>query len=720
MTVLPLLCALLAPQTPDTATAAFVARLRAARDRNERLVTSYTATARQRLGVGLRALSRDRMLYRQELVARIEWRRDAPSTITVIGAREGVPVAVSGDRIPEDLERDISSLVLNPAQDYLRPLGDRSGDGFVYPLREGADADYAYAAGDTTTITLPDGRRIRLAALHVTPRRSDWRLLAGTLWFDAETHGLVRLAARPARPYEFQRDADAEDREGIPGFVNPGLEVRFITIEYGLYEGRWWMPRFMAIEAVGTMGSWLGMPFRLERVYEDYEVQGGSPAPPGASAFRSAGTVIRLDEIADTAARRRAADSLRAAVEACVAQQGGPPRAARGRCWRRVREPNLEVIVSADSTALVTSTELGAPILAMGDLLSEHDLPGLAQLLRGLRDPQLGTYVRLPRGVTALLEEARYNRIEGLSLGLRAGLDRGATTLTAAARLGMADLVPNVELTLLRRVAETRVSFAGYRRLAAANPEVRPFGPVNSILALLAQRDDGEYYRSHGVELTAENINAGWWSLRVYAQRELPARGETRISLPTLFDPDRRFRPNIVADSADQVGAVFALRGSRTLSRGVTVGAHLRLDGAAGDFQFGRGAVTLRLVATPRGRLAAGLALSAGTSTGRVPTQHRFYLGGAPTLRGYPGGVLTGEAYWSVRAEAGTGRPAARLVLFGDYGWAGQRIDFDRGRPLIGGGVGASFFDGLLRLDLARGLRAPTGWRLEFYVDGLL
>jgi len=28
--------------------------------------------------------------------------------------------------------------------------------------------------------------------------------------------------------------------------------------------------------------------------------------------------------------------------------------------------------------------------------------------------------------------------------------------------------------------------------------------------------------------------------------------------------------------------------------------------------------------------------------------------------------------------------------------------------------------DGLMRIDLARALRAPTGWRLDFYVDGVL
>ena len=41
-------------------------------------------------------------------------------------------------------------------------------------------------------------------------------------------------------------------------------------------------------------------------------------------------------------------------------------------------------------------------------------------------------------------------------------------------------------------------------------------------------------------------------------------------------------------------------------------------------------------------------------------------------------------------------------------------------KALLGAGVGASFLDGLIRVDLARALRGPTGTRLEVYVDGAL
>ena len=64
--------------------------------------------------------------------------------------------------------------------------------------------------------------------------------------------------------------------------------------------------------------------------------------------------------------------------------------------------------------------------------------------------------------------------------------------------------------------------------------------------------------------------------------------------------------------------------------------------------------------------------------------------------------------------------PGARLLLFSDAGWAGPRAAGWSGRPLLSAGIGASFLDGLVRLDLARALRAPRGWRLDCYVDGIL
>jgi hypothetical protein len=82
--------------------------------------------------------------------------------------------------------------------------------------------------------------------------------------------------------------------------------------------------------------------------------------------------------------------------------------------------------------------------------------------------------------------------------------------------------------------------------------------------------------------------------------------------------------------------------------------------------------------------------------------------------------VTAGESYWRGRAELATSFPAARLVGFTDWGWAGPRDAFTFNDPFASVGAGASFLDGLLRLDLARGVRRGSGWRVEAYVGGTL
>ncbi len=713
----------------DSATAELVQRARGARERNERLVTAYTVRASSRLGVGIRALSRDRMLYRQELVVDIAWRRDSLSTATVVGAREGVPIALKGDQVPAGLSGDVRGLIIDPASDYLRVIGDNDDEGFVYPLREGGEQDYRFARQGVATIGLPSGERIEIVALKIIPRRADFRLINGTLWFDNATANLVRAVFRPARPFEMRRDLDPDEMDDVPFWVNAGAEVKYVTVEYGLYENRWWLPRYVGIDAMGTMGSWFNAPFRMERVYEDYVVTGGVPRDT-ASTFRPAGWVRPRDRNAPDSAHA-ISDSVQAIIDACVREESARidstgQRIVTGRRFRECRrkalqpEDNLTIVVPDDTLALLTSQELGEPILQMGDLISEDELLSLRGAIDGLPDRPWQRELLLPQGVGALLEHARYNRIEALSLGLAGGIDFGRLRVDGMARIGLADVEPNGALALVRPTVSRRFTLRGYRRLATANPAAKPFGPINSAMGLVVGRDDGEYFRTLGIEVVAEDSYSRRWSGRIYHERQRPAFVETRASLPGLFDGDRRFRPNILADSATQTGAELILRTSSALSSVLTVGLETTIDGSTGDFDYGRAAATARFFYTQGGPLAAAFTLSAGTSTGDIPAQGRFYLGGPSSLRGYAGGVASGSAYWLGRAEIGNSFPAARLIGFADLGWAGDRATFGSGRTLIGVGVGASFVDGLVRIDLSRALRVPTGWRVDFYLDGAL
>src|SRR3989440_10299641 len=67
---------------------------RVRRETIDRSITAYQTTLRERIGVGFRALRRDRMLYRRELAPPIDWRRDSLGRMEVVGARDAVPIAV--------------------------------------------------------------------------------------------------------------------------------------------------------------------------------------------------------------------------------------------------------------------------------------------------------------------------------------------------------------------------------------------------------------------------------------------------------------------------------------------------------------------------------------------------------------------------------------------------------------------------------------------------
>jgi len=718
----------------DPGAAELVARAREHRSRNERLVTDYSVTARQRIGVGLHALRRDRMLFGQELAVHIEWHRDTTSRVQVLGARQRVPIAIRGDHVPDDLHSSVEWLVLDPASDYLRLAGD-DADGFIYPLREGSEADYRFESGDTTTILLPDGRQVRLLELRVHPRRADFKLMNGSLWFDADSYGLVRAVFAPARPFDIELDGDSGDADDIPAMLKPiRAEVRFVTIEYGLYNFRWWLMRYFAIDAE-AQASVMKVPVRFERTYEGYQVQGGSePLPdarPPAGAVRPPGRdTTEIDP-----------DSLAAAIDSCVHQiidstvadaQEREQRHLEVRigsrryqrlCRRRLlNEERWPVVVSVpeDTASLLVSRELGPPILDMGDVISEGELNQLGREIGAIPQRPWQYRPQLPSGIGAILKNARYNRVEALSLGANAVFDFGRLKVDALGRIGVADWEPNGELGLSRPARSATYRLGAYRRLAAANPDTRPFGLINSVSALMLQRDDGEYFRTLGVELTGRRNDSEWWQWRLYAERQRGAKLETNASLPHLFDRGQLFRPNITAQAADEAGAELTLRGERVLGRGVSVGSDVTVDGATGDFDFGRAALTTHLAVTGASALAFGLEAAAGTSTGGLPVQSRFYLGGPATLRGYDGGVTSGDAFWRARAEVANGFPAVRLALFTDLGWAGRRADFTTGRPLLGAGIGASLLDGIIRMDLSRALRGPKGWRFDLYLDGVI
>lgn len=666
-----------------------LARLR--RGLVDRSLTAYRTVATQRVSAGLRAMRRDRVIFRSEVAARILWRRDGIGHVEVLGARRVAPLVAPDPRVPRHAARQAAQLAFDPAtQDVLRGMTGEDGDGIRHPLAEGSETDYRFATGDTTRIRLPGGREVRLVELRVIPRRPHGLLLQGSLWLDLDTHSAVRGVFRLSRPLDVLEDLDEDDEE-IPGIFRPvEADLRYLTIEYSLWEDRWWLPRRVALEGEGRMGSFVRVPIRFERTYEAYEVWAGEPLAGAAEPDLA---------IADA----REGDTIRSVC-------------SRGVCSRYRAE------VPPDSV-LLTSPRLPPSIYDRSGVVDEAELRDLAGVL-GVKMPGPAWHPPVVRLEYLRPDLVRYNRVEGPAVGARADADFGSVRADGSVWLGLADLHPNAEITLVREGFATRTGLGVYRRLTAVQPDVRALGIGASLSAFLLGRDDGDYYRTGGVELSGSPRAAGRWESRwrLFAERQSAAERNTHWSVPRLFDADRRFHENISADPADQVGAELSLGISRGLDpRGVRWAGGAAVLGSIGSYDFVRSALSGSLgLPLPMGGVAA-LELAAGSAFGAPPRQSLWYIGGPATVRGYGGpSRIAGEAFWRARGEVGTSVPAARVTLFTDAGWAGPRGDLWTQPALVSVGAGASLLDGLMRVDLSRALRAPVGWRLDLSVDGLI
>jgi hypothetical protein len=557
--------------------------------------------------------------------------------------------------------------------------------------------------------------------------------VAGSFWFDAESYGLVRAVFRTARPFDLALDGDFDDANDVPAVFRPvRAEIRYITIEYGLQAYRWWLPRLMALDAVAQAGSLMRIPVRFERIYEEYQVDGGEGMPaarpmplPARSAAAARAAAARTADSAAGRRRRQVTVGFRVGGEGDSTDARRRERADSARARRARADSVFPVLVTLppDTLVLAESPYLPAPIFEPGpSMVTETDLQEVARvagLLPALALPPSAGFRWAPRDPTML----RYNRVEGLSFGARFSAESGVYAGDATVRFGVADLVPNADAGFTRSFAATRWRVGGYYRLTTVAPETKPFGIGNSLIALLVGRDDGDYFRALGAELTAEPTpsRAPWFAWRLYVERQRAVAKETDVSLRRLLWPSHRFRGNVTADPADEVGAALTLRGQRGADPGhLALNGELSLEGATGTFDFGRGALTARAAAPLPFGVAVALEGAAGSSVGAVPVQGLWYLGGPATLRGYAGAAAAGDAFWRARVEVASRAAGARVALFGDAGWAGARSAFAKQPPLLAWGVGLSFLDGLVRLDVARGLRWPAGWRVDLYWDGAL
>jgi hypothetical protein len=150
----------------------------------------------------------------------------------------------------------------DPGSERLK-FGD--DDWALHPLTDSAALHYRFASGDTLTINLPANERdVVLYEVLVEPRRADFNLVAGSLWFDAASASLVRATYKPGRPFNLAIE-EPGDGDDVPGFFQPvEADIDYITVEYSLQELQYWLPRRFAFQGEARLGSLIRIPITLE------------------------------------------------------------------------------------------------------------------------------------------------------------------------------------------------------------------------------------------------------------------------------------------------------------------------------------------------------------------------------------------------------------------------------------------------------------------------
>lgn len=695
-------------------------------------VAGYTALIRQRVAGTLRTPLRDRLLYSNEHAVRTWWRRGARPVVLALGNRTRHPGRdfLLGRGEADRLDAMPYAEPFSPGDDHLffgwnreDDVGPPGSDGreVMHPLAEGADLVYSFRSGDTITVSLPSGRVIRAVALQFTPLLADAFRLTGTLWIDPPSGTLVRAVYRPSAALDLVRDVD--DAEGppdavmrlMPGVFKPmTLRLNSVFVDYGLWEFEHWLPYRAGWEVLATAGVLKGR-ILVDVSYEIESVTGAREDPAAAAPLTE--------------------DQDRAYVAAILAAEGaGYELMDSGRSVARGKTSRF--IVPKDLSLLEASSHLPRPIWE--DTEGFASAEELRNYIGSLADVPLASYSSTPWafrygwGSPGMI---RYNRVEGLAAGLEFdAVVGGPYTLRTAGFFGLADGKAKLRAGLERSTEARRLVLGGFHELRAADPRHLGFG--NSATAFFGGRDEGEYFRATGVDLTwmPPRGEREWFRARAYHERHAAAESRAAFALFQAFDDEWRFRTNLMADEADETGAEFAgtwwwgEEPDRTQAGVEWYGQVARsrpVEGAAAAANFFRGSAVARARIPFAGddwtgwRL--GLEAGGGATWGDAPAQRAWFLGSASTLRGYDPSVMRGPSFVRGRVEVAKVFEGMGGSVFYDVGWAGERAAFDGGDVLSAAGLGITVLDGLIRVDVANGLRGPEKrFRFYLYADAIL
>jgi hypothetical protein len=301
--------------------------------------------------------------------------------------------------------------------------------------------------------------------------------------------------------------------------------------------------------------------------------------------------------------------------------------------------------------------------------------------------------------------------VQGLSLGLGYRVRVPGVSFTGlhgTAHYGFSDDRVTGRLSLVRDAPDGRLVVSGYRGVMNVDPFAPAPGIGNTLNALFAAHDDGDYAMAHGASAGYET------SIRTGLQLAVGARYERQTSVARAA----------TSEVNDFLGGSGVFPPNAPVDEGWLVGGHVRLSGAGAfrwqataDVLGGEGATTGRVFGEVRRsvgkRQGLTVRVKGGVATQPTLRQTAFRVGGIGTVRGHDYGARRGQAFWSAQLDVTPLPGRLRPVLFMDAGQAGSAGSLFSGRVLAGVGVGLSVFGGLLRFDLSRAV-SPDEAKIRF------
>lgn len=727
-----------APESPDSLPHTYldetartlILGARAARDTALLAIDSYTALMRERMTVEWPSRTRSRPFVSGEQVSRIRWARGEPAVVRILGLR--IRPSYATERWLPEAARHGADPLRDPFSFGIAALSGGRATGLdllLSPLDPEAERHYRFSSGDTIAVELPGGRSVRVVEVTAMPRFRTARLVAAVLWIEPESFGLARVAFRLAKrldsELEWQLRTGGRWRPGLrlnvptadmerdtslaegPGTTAPGGGI-FSRLVNALYDGLI-PPMAFDIETVVAdyqlwdLRHWLPRAVRWEGYFGGGQDAAPSGRPPPVAPMKMDWTfevenIRARGGVADPASPATAAEAVARWAQTGDSVDGDPESVASG---------EIVVIAPRDRDRLDASPLLPPPVGdaemdgSVGEDALERIRPELATIVAGeyLGGPPVAAaaspWTFYPPFKTLWL--LRYNDVQGFAVGTGVVRDLGWGRSALTVHLGTREpAAPDLALTLMARPTPgLRVQGSLYRRLGGVS--VLPDDPGGF---LVRGGDASDYFRATGaaVHFLPGAGERDWLSLRVFAERETP-----------VVEGPGRDRYGVQADWKPWRGGI-----SREAVGG---GGRLSLRGVAGDSPHVKAMATGVLAAPLGGGFSLGLEAGAARVWGSPETQDLWPLAATGAwLRGHVG-VARAKAVWRGRVDVQRQLRFAGVAVFGD--WASAD-----GADHIAAGIGLVLFDGMIRLDLARGLdlggpalAEPSRRHLHFRAD---